>query len=78
MGIKKIKISHQRKGCIGCGSCAQIAPQCWRMNDEDGQSDLIGGKTNPNGVVTAEIDESDYEENKKAADACPVHIIRLD
>jgi len=47
------------------------------MNEEDGKSDLIGGEVKKNGVVTAQIDEVDYEANKEAADACPVHIIRL-
>ena len=47
------------------------------MNEEDGKSDLVGGEVKRNGVVTARIDSVDEECNKKAAEACPVGIIRL-
>jgi ferredoxin len=77
MGVKKIIISHERDNCIGCGSCACLAPKNWQMNDEDGKSDLIGGEVKKNGIVTAEIDPVDLEANQKAADACPVGIIKF-
>ncbi len=77
MGIRKIIISHKRGDCIGCGSCASICPKNWKMNDEDGKSDLIGGELKKNGIVTVEITEADAEANREAADACPVHIIKL-
>jgi ferredoxin len=77
MGTKKITISHQRSGCIGCSSCASLAPQTWQMNHDDGLADLIDGKENKNGMVTGTIDEVDYEANQKAAEACPVSIIKL-
>lgn len=77
MGIKKITISHKRNKCIGCGACVTAASKYWKMNNEDGLADLVGGKINKNGVVSAEIDEIDYEVNKKAADACPVNIIEI-
>ena len=77
MGTKKIKICHKRGGCIGCGSCAQIAPEFWKMNQEDGLSDLKNAKDKGKDFLVAEVDEEDYEQNKKAADACPVSVIRV-
>lgn len=77
MGIKKITISQQRNKCIGCGACVTAARKYWKMNNEDGLADLIDGEVTSNGMVTAKVDEADYEQNKKAADACPVNIIRL-
>lgn len=77
MGVKKIIISHKRENCIGCGSCVSICPKNWKMNEEDGKSDLVGGEVKKNGIVTAQIDPADEECNKKAAEACPVNIIRL-
>lgn len=77
MGTKKIVVSHKRSGCIGCGSCVSLAPKNWKMNDEDGRSDLIGGEVKKNGMVTGEIDVADYDANQEAAEACPVHIIKL-
>lgn len=76
MGTKKIKISHQRNKCIGCGSCVSYAPNCWKMNTEDGQADLIGGKQKGD-VIVAEIDADELEQNKKAAKACPMQIIKI-
>ena len=76
MGTKKFKISHQRDKCIGCGSCAMYAPHCWKMNQEDGKADLVGG-TQKRDVVVADYDIDELEANKKAAKACPMQIIRI-
>lgn len=78
MGVKKIFIGHLRKNCIGCGSCVLLAPKTWKMNESDGKSDLISGKLERNGVVTALLNESDLEANKEAANACPVRVIRFE
>ncbi len=76
MGTKKVSVSQQRARCIGCGSCALYSPNCWKINPADGKADLIGGVIKGN-VVVAEIDAELYDENKKAADACPMQIIKL-
>lgn len=78
MGVKKITVCHKRNDCIGCGSCALLASGTWSMNDTDGKADLRGGKWKGNIFVVAEIDGENYEENKQAADACPVGIIRIE
>jgi ferredoxin len=77
MGIKKKIVSHRRSHCIGCGSCVLLAPKNWKMNEEDGKSDLINGELKTNGIVVGSIDEVDCEDNIKVAEACPVNIIRL-
>lgn len=46
------------------------------MNDEDGKADLIGG-VEKGGNVVGSVDEADLEANKKAAEACPMNIIKL-
>jgi ferredoxin len=78
MGVKHIKICHKRNDCIGCGSCALLAPKSWKMNPDDGKSDLVNAKWKGEEFMVSTIDESEYDDNKKAADACPVNIIRLD
>ncbi|MFZ1720730.1 MAG: ferredoxin [Candidatus Moraniibacteriota bacterium] len=78
MGVKRITICHKRNDCIGCGSCVLLAPKTWKMNAEDGKSDLANAKWKGEEFMVSTIDENEYEENKKAADACPVNIIRLD
>ena len=77
MGVKKILVSHKRSACIGCGSCAFLAPKNWTMNDDDGKSDLVDGEVKNNQIIVASIDEADRENNKEAAEACPVHCIKL-
>lgn len=77
MGVQKVTVSHQRNKCIGCGSCVLLAPKNWKMNDTDGRSDLIDGVLQKNGMVTVQISEGDHETNMRAADACPVGIIRV-
>lgn len=76
MGIKKISISQKREDCIGCGACTAFAPDTWSMSSEDGKADLKGA-VDKDGMMVAEIDEEKLEENKQAADACPVQIIKV-
>ncbi len=78
MGVKKFKISHQRNKCIGCGSCAMYAPNTWTLNDEDGKADLKNAKQKGDEFMVAEVDIEFLEDNKNAANACPVNIIKID
>jgi ferredoxin len=73
---KKFVIEHDRPNCIGCGACAAVCPKFWEMN-EDGLSDVIGGKTRDDKWQELEIDEADYEGNLQAAESCPVNVIHL-
>ncbi len=76
MGTKKFKISHQRKNCIGCGSCVMYDRKCWRMNDEDGKADLLNSKKKGD-VFLAEVDIDHLERNKMLAKVCPMNIIKI-
>lgn len=71
-------LCHKRNDCIGCGSCAMIAPGRFAMNVLDGKADMREGKWHGDEFMVAKIDEDEYELDKQAADACPVGIIRLD
>lgn len=76
----KYRIQHNRPDCIGCAACAAVAPDHWEMH-EDGKSDIKGGKKLPNGWEEKDIDENEFNDNKEAAESCPVnviHLIRLD
>ena len=75
--MKKVKVVHNRKKCIGCNSCIEIAPQCWMMDPKDGKSRLIGSKEK-NALFVGETFECDKEANKLAAEACPVKIIKVE
>ncbi len=74
--MSPLKIIHQRANCIGCNTCAAIAPQTWVMDEKDGKANLVGGKTKGK-VVVGDIFDCDEEANRMAADACPVRIIKV-
>lgn len=78
MGTNKITLSQKRNDCIGCGSCTLLAPDRWKMNDEDGKADLIGGERKGEDYVVAKIEEAECEINEQAAASCPMGIIRVE
>ncbi len=69
-------ITHYRSKCIGCNACVEIAPGQWKMSRKDGKSVLLGAKQKRY-AHTGYFDEAHYEENAKAAEACPVNIIKV-
>ncbi len=72
-----IKIIFNRKKCIGCGYCEDMSPNNWKMNLDDGKSDLINSIENK-GIYTAYIDYDELDANLDAAKSCPVNIITVE
>lgn len=52
--------------CIGCGTCPELCPEVFEMND-DGIAQAIDG----------DIPESVLENAKEACDSCPVSAIDI-
>lgn len=73
---KKYLLQHDRPNCIGCVACAAVNGKHWEMN-EDGKSDIIGGKNRQDGWQELEIEEADFEKNLEAAETCPVNVIHV-
>jgi ferredoxin len=71
-----MRILFQREKCIGCNYCVEQAPERWQMSKRDGKSVLIGGKLKGN-MVQVEVGEAERDVNTRAAEVCPVKIIRL-
>jgi ferredoxin len=69
-------ITHQRDKCIGCNYCVELAYQRWRMSKKDGKATLLGGE-NKKGFHTVRLDNEEFDENMRAAEACPVNIIKV-
>lgn len=69
-------ITHQRNKCIGCNYCAEIAHARWRMSKKDGKAVLLGA-TDRKGFHTVKVGNEEFDENLRAADACPVNIIKV-
>lgn len=69
-------ITLQREKCIGCNYCVELAYDRWRMSKKDGKSNLIGS-VNRKGFHTVKVNETELDDNIKAAEACPVKIIKV-
>jgi ferredoxin len=46
------------------------------MSKKDGKATLLGGE-NKKGFHTVRVDNEEFDENKRAAEACPVNIIKV-
>ncbi|RUT78355.1 ferredoxin [Ancylomarina longa] len=71
------RIIHQRKKCIGCSYCVEIAPAFWKMNERDGRCDLIGSDGR-NGQFILEIFEDELRLNQRVSELCPAKCIRIE
>ncbi len=60
-----MKVTVDREGCIGCGVCADICPEVFRIAD-DGLSEVIA---KPDG---------NEEKVEEAAGSCPVEVIHTE
>ncbi len=69
-------ITHQREKCIGCNYCVELAYDRWRMSKKDGKVTLLGGE-NRKGFYTVKVGDEEFDENQRAAEACPVKIIKV-
>ena len=64
-----MNITVDKEKCIGCGSCAAIAPNVFKMGD-DGKAEVIDGPP-----AQAGDHSGDEALVNQAKDACPVQAI---
>jgi len=74
--MAKFKIIQEIDACIGCGACTVIAGGKWEMTD-DGKSKLLNAEEK-DGKYIKVFDETDLEEYKEAAEACPVNALHIE
>ena len=72
-----IKVFFHRSKCIGCNACVEADKHRWRISRNDGKSNLIGS-SEKKGIYRAEVPDQEYDTLMKAANTCPVKIIRVD
>ena len=70
-------ITLQRKKCIGCNYCVELAPKQFQMSKKDGKSVLLHSKDKKGFFTIKSPDESIFENALKAKEACPVNIISV-
>lgn len=72
-----IVITLQRKKCIGCNYCVELAPAQFQMSKKDGKTVLLHS-TDKKGFHTIKSqNHSILDSCEKAAEACPVKIINV-
>jgi len=70
-------ITLQRKKCIGCNYCVEVAPQQFQMSQKDGKSILVNSYERKGFFTLKEADNAVFEQVEKAADLCPSKIISV-
>ena len=70
-----VVITLQRKKCIGCNYCVELAPGQFQMSKKDGKTVLLNSAEKKGFYTLKSADESIFEESENAKKACPVHII---
>lgn len=72
-----VVITLQRKKCIGCNYCVELAPKQFQMSKKDGKSILLKA-TDKKGFFTLKSNENAIlEACENASKACPVKIISV-
>ncbi|MEX0845594.1 MAG: ferredoxin [Balneolaceae bacterium] len=71
-----MRLTYYRDKCIGCNYCVEVWPERWQMSIRDGKAVLIGGRKKGN-VYRVDVGEYERELNERAAEVCPVDIIRI-
>ncbi|NCP20457.1 MAG: ferredoxin [Flavobacteriales bacterium CG_4_9_14_0_2_um_filter_35_242] len=70
-------ITLQRKKCIGCNYCVELAPNQFQMSKKDGKSVLLKSQDKKGFFTLKTNDEGVFEASQKASVACPVKIISV-
>ncbi len=70
-----IVLEHDRENCIGCGVCAAVAQDFWKLED-DGKATLLEGEKEGK-MFKREVAEDAFEQNKQAAEGCPALVIHV-
>ncbi|KAB1066837.1 ferredoxin [Tamlana haliotis] len=72
-----VVITLQRKKCIGCNYCVELAPSQFQMSKKDGKSVLLQSQEKKGFFTLKSNDFSILEACENAAKACPVKIITV-
>ncbi|MCT4665016.1 MAG: ferredoxin [Flavobacteriales bacterium] len=72
-----IVVSLQRKKCIGCNYCVEMAPKQFQMSKKDGKTVLLKSQDKKGFHTIKSHDISILDPCEKAAEACPVNIITV-
>ena len=72
-----VVITLQRKKCIGCNYCVELAPAQFQMSKKDGKAVLLHAIEKKGFFTIKSPDETILESCDLAANVCPTKIISV-
>ncbi len=72
-----VVVTLQRKKCIGCNYCVELAPSQFQMSKKDGKTVLLRSENKKGFHTIKSNDHLIFNDCDKAAKACPVKIISV-
>ena len=72
-----VVVTLQRKKCIGCNYCVELAPNQFQMSKKDGKSVLLYAIDKKGFSTIKSTDYSILQSCIEASKACPVNIITV-
>ena len=72
-----VVVTLQRKKCIGCNYCVELAPSQFQMSKKDGKSVLLFAIDKKGFSTVKSTDYSILQPCIEASKACPVNIITV-
>lgn len=75
--LKKYRIIFDRQNCIGAGPCTTFSKN-WVVDPEKDGKAVFKGQGEGMRELIVEIDESELEQELKAAKSCPVSVIHIE
>ncbi len=70
-------ITLQRKKCIGCNYCVELAPAQFQMSKKDGKSVLLHSEEKKGFFTLKTPDDTVFNACDDAKKNCPVNIIEV-
>ena len=70
-----VVVTLQRKKCIGCNYCVELAPSQFQMSKKDGKTVLLHAQDKKGFHTLKSPDDTIFEACELAEKACPVKII---
>ncbi|MGJ8548501.1 ferredoxin [Winogradskyella wichelsiae] len=70
-------VTLQRKKCIGCNYCVEMAPSQFQMSKKDGKTVLLNTNEKKGFYTLKSNDYTILEACENASKACPVNIISV-
>lgn len=69
-------VQYDRKGCIGAATCEAVYPERWSVQGS-GKAELKGATSGDGVMFELEIDGSELDKMKAAAEGCPKNVIHI-